>query len=128
MQSVVPFVNFTLVQKDEYFIKINELIEVKKKMLVDKQIKLESIKHENELLYEVRKDYLKYNKYIQQEKQKQIYALNMLNKYIKELRNSGELSENNIQDAKQEQQNILNELKKIRLNIGHLIDETNEYI
>jgi hypothetical protein len=128
MQSISPFVNLSLAQKDEYFIKIYNLIEVKKNMLIDKQKKLELITNKNKLLDEVRKDYIKYNNYVLQEKQKQIYALNILNKYINDLRKSGQLSKNNIQDAKQEQQNILHELNIIKQNIDGLIDETSKYI
>jgi septal ring factor EnvC (AmiA/AmiB activator) len=124
MQSVLPFINLSLAQKDEYFIKIYYLIESKRNMLLEKQKKLELIRKNNEFLDEVRKDYIKYYNYILQEKKEQMAALNLLNKYVKDLRKSGQLSKNNIKDAKQEQRKILQELNMIKQNLDGLIEST----
>jgi hypothetical protein len=115
----------SLLQKDDYFIKITYLIESKRDLLLEKQKKLKHITKNNEYLTEVRNDYIKYNNYIINQKRDQLIALGLLKRYVKDLRKSGELSENNIEDARHEQQKIINELNMLKTNINLLVRETN---
>ncbi|MEI7489706.1 MAG: hypothetical protein WCJ72_20270, partial [Chryseobacterium sp.] len=96
--------------KDNQLLQIENLIDAKRKMLLDKQQKFKSITNKNVFLNEVKQDYSKYYGYIVKQKQEQVSALNMLNTYIKDLTVSGKLSKNNIDDAKNEQQKILTEI------------------
>ena len=113
-----------LENRDNQLLQIENLIDAKRKMLIDKQKKFKNISKQNEFLSEVKQDYSKYYGYIVKQKQDQMSALSMLNTYIKDLTISGSLSKNNIQDAKNEQQKILTEINSIKKGIDDIIKET----
>ena len=110
-----------LENRDNQLLQIENLIDAKRKMLIDKQKKFKNISKQNEFLSEVKQDYSKYYGYIVKQKQDQISALSMLNTYIKDLTVSGTLSKNNIDDAKNEQQKILTEINSIKNGIDDII-------
>ena len=110
---------------DERLMQIEQLIEAKRNMLIDKQKKLKKIAKQNRFLEEVTRDYNKYNNYIVQQKRDQMKALELLNNYINDLTVSGNLSKNNLKDAKHEQRKILSEMNTIRKNLDQIIDDTN---
>jgi hypothetical protein len=114
----------SLAKRDEEFMKIQNLIDIKRFFLLEKQKKLKRISKQNQFLDEVKNDYNKYYNYINQQKQDQIIALNTINKYIDDLTYSGELSKHNIEDAKEEQRKILKEIKDIKMGLDSLIDDT----
>lgn len=114
-----------LVQRDEQFMQIQDLIEAKRQMLLDKQKKLRFIKKQNHFLDAVKNDYSKYYTFISQQKQDQIQALQLLNGYIHDLTKSGQLSKHNIDDAKYEQGKILHEVKMIKKGLDSIINNTN---
>jgi hypothetical protein len=113
-----------LVECDERLLKIEGLIDAKRKMLFDKQKKLRFILKQNHFLDAVKNDYVNYYNYISQQKQDQITALEILNGYIHDLSYSGELSKNNIEDAKFEQGKILREVKFIKKGLDDIINNT----
>ena len=124
--KIVP-VNYThLENREHHFLQIEQLIEAKRKMLLDKQQKIKFISKQNLFLNEIKDDYNKYYNYIAQQKREQMEALHLLNKYIIDLTNSGELSKNNIKDAKYEQDKILSELSKIKNSLDNIINDTND--
>lgn len=104
---------------------IEELIEAKRNMLIQKQKKIKHVVKQNKFLDSVKNDYIKYFYFIVQQKQDQIKALDMLNKYIYDLSNTGELSKNNLEDAKVEQEKILREVKSIKRGLDSIINNTN---
>ena len=110
-----------LENRDNQLLQIENLIDAKRKMLIDKQKKFKNISKQNEFLSEVKQDYSKYYGYIVKQKQDQMSALSMLNTYIKDLTVSGNLSKNNIDDAKNEQQKILTEINSIKNGIDDII-------
>jgi hypothetical protein len=114
-----------LVKSDERLLQIEELINAKRKMLLDKQKKMRFIAKQNLFLEAVKNDYAKYSSYIAQQKREQIEALDLLNNYIHDLTVSGKLSKHNIEDAKYEQTKILNELKSIKKGLDSIISDTN---
>lgn len=118
--------NIHLVKKDEQLLQIEELINSKRKMLLDKQKKMRFISNQNKFLDAVKNDYAKYYSYIAQQKRDQIDALGLLNNYIHDLTVSGKLSTHNIEDAKYEQSKILNELKNIKKGLDSIINDTND--
>ena len=127
--AVIPFEAKIIVpirERDEQFIQIQDLIDAKKKMLIDKQKKLRFISKQNRFLEAVKNDYQKYNDYIVQQKKDQIRALHVLDEYIKDLTISGKLTKHNIEDAKEEQSKILNEIKSIKEGLDSIIDDTND--
>jgi hypothetical protein len=119
VRIVVP-----LEMQDERLMQIEELINAKRNMLIDKQKKLKKIAKQNRFLEEVTKDYNKYNNYIVQQKRDQMKALELLNNYINDLTVSGNLSKNNLKDAKHEQRKILREMNSIRKNLDQIMDDT----
>ena len=110
--------------KDEQFMQIQEMIDSKRQMLVNKQKKLKNIEKQNQFLDAVKNDYAKFYGYISQQKKDQIRALELLDSYIKDLTDSGKLTKHNIEDAKEEQNKILNEVNSIKKSLDDIIDGT----
>ena len=127
--DIVPYESMIIVstrERDEQFIQIQDLIDAKRKMLIDKQKKLRFISKQNRFLEAVKNDYEKYYDYIAQQKRDQIRALQALDEYIKDLTISGKLTKRNIEDAKEEQLKILNQVKSIKKSLDSIIDNTND--
>ena len=120
----IPTNYIHLENRDQQLLQIENLIDEKRKMLIDKQKKFKNLTKQNEFLNEVKQDYNKYYGYIVKQKEDQMSALTMLNGYIKDLTVSGNLSKNNIEDAKNEQNKILNEINSIKKGIDDIIKET----
>ena len=120
----IPTNYIHLENRDQQLLQIENLIDAKRKMLIDKQKKFKNLTKENEFLNDVKQDYNKYYGYIVKQKEDQMSALTMLNGYIKDLTISGTLSKNNIEDAKNEQQKILTEINSIKKGIDDIIKET----
>jgi hypothetical protein len=113
-------------QKDEQFMNIQNLIDAKRKMLLDKQHKIQNISKQNEFLIDVKEDYNKHYIYIKQQKQDQVRALELLDQYIRDLTTSGSLSVNNIEDAKHEQRKIMREINSIKKGLDGIMSGLNE--
>ena len=111
-------------ERDNQFIQIQDLIDAKKKLLLDKQKKLRFISKQNRFLEAVKSDYAKYYNYISEQKRDQIRALHVLDEYIKDLTLSGKLTKHNIEDAKEEQAKILREVTSIKKGLDELVDDT----
>ena len=120
----IPTNYIHLENRDQQLLQIENLIDAKRKMLIDKQKKFKNLTKQNEFLNEVKQDYNKYYGYIVKQKEDQMSALTMLNGYIKDLTISGTLSKNNIDDAKNEQNKILTEINSIKKGIDDIIKET----
>jgi hypothetical protein len=117
----IPTNYIHLEKRDQQLLQIENLIDAKRKMLLDKQKKFKNLSKQNEFLNDIKQDYNKYYGYIVKQKQDQMSALSMLNTYIKDLTVSGNLSKNNIDDAKNEQQKILTEINSIKKGIDDII-------
>ena len=117
----IPTNYIHLENRDQQLLQIENLIDAKRKMLIDKQKKFKNLTKQNEFLNEVKQDYNKYYGYIVKQKEDQMSALTMLNGYIKDLTVSGNLSKNNIEDAKNEQHKILTEINSIKKGIDDII-------
>ena len=120
----IPTNYIHLENRDQQLLQIENLIDAKRKMLIDKQKKFKNLTKQNEFLNDVKQDYNKYYGYIVKQKEDQMSALTMLNSYIKDLTISGTLSKNNIDDAKNEQNKILTEINSIKKGIDDIIKET----
>jgi hypothetical protein len=120
MKIILP-IQMDLASKDQQFIQLQQLIESKRKMLLDKQIKYKKISKQNHFLEEIKNDYSNYSNYIMKQKQEQIQALEILHNYVKDLTISGNLSKQNVKDAKYEQKKIIKELKSIKHNLDDVI-------
>jgi len=122
-ERVVPFR-----EKDNQFIQIQQLIDAKRQMLIDKQKKLRFISKQNRFLEAVKDDYSKYYNFIAQQKRDQIRALEVLDSYINDLTLSGKLTKHNIEDAKEEQHKILQEVNSIKGSLDSIIDDTQNIV
>ena len=127
--DIIPYQNRIIIpirEQDDKFIHIQQLIDAKKKFLINKQKKLRFITKQNKFLEAVKSDYEKYYDYIIQQKRDQIRALEVLDQYINDLTLSGKLTKNNIEDAKEEQSKILREVNSIKGTLDSLISDTQE--
>lgn len=131
MEQIVPYEARLVVPirvNDERFIQLQELIDTKKEMLINKQKKLRFISKQNRFLDAVKNDYQKFYGYIAEQKKDQIKALQILDEYIKDLTLSGKLTKHNIEDAKEEQSKILTEINSIKESLDSLINQTEELL
>jgi hypothetical protein len=124
MEVILP-IQMDLASKDQKFIQIQQLIDFKRKMLLEKQIKYKKISKQNRFLEEIKNDYSNYSNYIMKQKQEQIQALEILHNYVRDLSVSGKLSKQNVKDARHEQKKILKELKSIKYNLDEVIQNNN---
>jgi hypothetical protein len=127
MEIILP-VQMDLASKDQQFIQLQQLIDLKRKMLLDKQIKYKKIVKQNHFLEEIKNDYSTYSNYIMKQKQEQIQALEILQNYVRDLSVSGKLSKQNVKDAKYEQKKIIKELKSIKYNLDEVTQNNNDIV
>ena len=104
----------TLSERDQYVMIIENEIQKRRELLLEKRNYLKKVRNQNEFLEEVISDYGKYYGYIVEQKQEQMRALDMLNKYINGLIEKENMTSENLKDAKQEQKKIIYEIKKIK--------------
>lgn len=123
--TIIQFKYTDLINKDEQVLKIEEIIEAKRNMLIEKQKKLRFISKQNIFLDAVKDDYTKYNNYIIKQKQDQMKALQVLNYYINDLTRTGNLTKQNIEDSKYEQRKIVHEIRSLQKNLDKIISDTN---
>jgi hypothetical protein len=126
MEEIKARIVIPIREEDERFIIIQELIEAKRDMLINKQKKLRFISKQNKFLEAVKTDYEKFYGYIAQQKSDQIRALQILDEYIKDLTLSGKLTKHNIEDAKEEQIKILREVNLIKASLDKIINKTQQ--
>ena len=112
--------------REANFLQIQAVIDAKRKMLLDKQKNFKVLTKQNHLLRDMKDDYSRYYKYIAQQKQDQLSALNLLKEYIHDLTSSGSLTRNNIKDAEMEQEKLLREVKTIKASLDSLINKTRD--
>jgi hypothetical protein len=116
----------TCQQEEDEYLQLQNIIEIKRNILLEKQRKIQKIVKQNAFLEDIKNDYYKYNSYIIKQKQDQMTALQLLNNYIDGLNRSGQLSEQNIYDSKMEQKKIVRELKAIRQGLDKIMNDSNE--
>lgn len=116
----------TLEKKDQQFLYIQQLIEDKRNLLLQKQRHLQKASKQNKFLEMVKNDYAKYYDYIAEQKREQIEAFELLNTYLQDLNSTNKLSKYNIEDAKAEQEKILSEIVSIKKGLHQLMNNTNK--
>lgn len=103
-----------LAERDRYIMIIENEIQKRRELLLEKRKHLKKVMNQNEFLEQVMIDYSKYYGYIVEQKQEQMRALDMLNKYINGLIEKENMTSENLKDAKKEQKKIIYEMKKIK--------------
>lgn len=125
--DVIP-IKILLTEKEQQFIQLQEAIEAKRRMLLDKQKKIRFISKNNDFLHDIRNDYATYYKYISQQKHDQIRALQLLHEYMNDLAITEKISKHNIEDAKVEQSKIMREINAIKKGLNSIIENTDTII
>jgi hypothetical protein len=121
--NIMPLTYNDMNNKDTQLMKIEEIIDAKRKMLINKQKRLRFMSKQNDFLDAVREDYDKYNEYIVKQKHDQMKALRVLQSYIDDLNRSTKLTKQNMTDSKEEQRKIVNEIKSIQHNLDEIVKE-----
>ena len=124
--KIMPMTYNDINNKDTQLMKIEEIIDTKRKMLINKQKRLLFMSKQNAFLNAVREDYDIYNAYIVKQKHEQMKAFTVLKSYIDDLNRSTKLTKQNMVDSKEEQRKILNELKSIQDNLDEIVKETKD--
>jgi hypothetical protein len=122
--NIIPMTYNDMNNKDTQLMKIEEIIDAKRKMLINKQKRLQFMSKQNDFLDAVREDYNTYNDYIVKQKHEQMKAFGILNSYITDLNRSTKLTKQNMVDSKEEQRKIVNEIKSIQHNLDEIVQET----
>jgi len=115
-----------IMQKDEQFLYMQQLIEQKRDMLIQKQKYFQKAVKQNEFLEVVKNDYAKYYDYIVKQKNDQMNALELLNKYVEDLNSTNQMSKYNIMDSKVEQKKIMAEISSIKKGLDEIMNKTNK--
>ena len=110
-----------LAKRDQYLLKIEDEIQLRRKFLLEKQKKLEKLSRQNHFLETIKHDYENYHNYIVEQKEGQIRAMNSIKQYVEDLIVSGKLTDEDIKQAKDDQREITSEVKKIREKINEII-------
>lgn len=107
--------------RDNYLNQIEQQIQMKRRLLLEKRKYLEENAKENNFLENVRNDYKKYHDFILKQKQDQVKSMQFLNQYIDDLMVSGKLTEQDIVNSRKEKQEIRSEVDKIKKDLDGLI-------
>jgi DNA repair ATPase RecN len=119
----IVVIKMSLAERDLHIIRIEEQIEATRKLLLEKNKKMNVLAKQNSFLVGVRDDYNKYYQYIIKQKQEQLNAMESLHQYLADLANSTDMTVNNIKDAVIEQEKVLKEMRKIKGNLNELVNE-----
>lgn len=111
---------------DQQLMTIQDIIDQKRKYLLEKQMYIQHLEKQNKFLREIRNDYNTYNQYMVKQRQDQILALHILNEYVQDLAISGKLTKTDLEDARQEQQNVLSEINKLKGSLGTIVQGTDD--
>ena len=116
-------VKMSLADRDKHIVRIEEQIEAKRNLLLEKQKKMNVLAKQNAFLVGVRDDYNRYHQYIVKQKQDQMHAMETLHQYLSDLANSTDMTVNNIKDAKIEQEKVLKQMRKIKSDLDELVNK-----
>lgn len=114
--------NMTLAQRDLYLIRIDQEINKKKQILLEKYNYLGQVEEDNQYLKVVRNDYNHYYNYIQKEKQDQVDAMNLIRDYIDELIIDGKMTDEDLESAQNDQEKILREIDNIKSDLDEITE------
>lgn len=114
-------INMSLADRDKHIVRIEQQIEAKRRLLLEKQKKMNVLAKQNSFLVGVRDDYNRYYTHILKQKYDQLRAMDSLHKYLSDLANSTDMTVNNIKDAVIEQDKVLREMRKIKGDLDELV-------
>jgi hypothetical protein len=111
-----------LADRDNYLTQIENQIQAKRNLLLEKRKTLESTVGQNQFLEGVKNDYQRYHNYIIKQNQDQMRAMNILNQYLGDIMVSGKLTEKDINNTRHEQNSIIKEMDKIKVDLDEIIN------
>lgn len=112
---------FTLADRDNYLTQIENQIQAKRNLLLEKRKTLEGSIGQNRFLEGVKNDYQRYHNYIIKQNEDQMRAMNILNQYLGDIVVSGKLTEKDIHNTRREQRGILREMDNIKNSLDEII-------
>ena len=112
-----------LAERDTQLAQIEETIQAKKRLLLEKKKDLTKRHEMNTYLSGVHADYTKYHQHILREKEEQHSALKLLNQYIEDLMSTERLVNNQLRTAKHDQKDILQEIDNVKRELDELIQK-----
>jgi hypothetical protein len=111
-----------LADRDNYLTQIENQIQAKRNLLLEKRNTLEKTIQQNQFLEGVKNDYQKYHSYIINQHQEQMRAMDILNQYLNDIIVSGKMTEKDIHNTRDEQNEIIKEMDKIKKNLDEIIN------
>lgn len=114
--------SLSLAQRDLMLQNIENQINVRRKLILEKGKKIDKKKKVNHFLEDVKEDYEKYYQYIIQEKQQQYNSMMLIKNYLDDLLKAEKLANNELNHVKHDQNQILNEMDKIKIELNKLIE------
>lgn len=113
-------ITMTLTERDFYINQIEQQIQEKEQLLINKYKQINNLAEKNNFLTVIKNDYTNYYNYIVKEKKEQILAMENINAYLTSLFLNTKLSADKINDAKLEQQRILREMNIIKTKLNNI--------
>lgn len=98
-------------------------IQNKKVDLVNTLEDLEEERASNEFLSEIAQDYKRYNKFIHEQKKRQIDELTKILDYLDQLLETQAITQYTLSHTKNEQKRIVNEIKTLQKDMDNLISD-----
>lgn len=111
----------TLANRDKLLELIENEINLRRKLILNKSKKIDKKIKVNNFLEDVKQDYINYYKYIVEEKKQQYNSMLVIKKYLDDLMNSEKLANDQLYNVKLEQNKILHEMDKIKTELNKLI-------
>jgi len=109
-----------IAKKDRIIIDIDNIIENKKKLLLEKRNELINSERNNEFLREVVEDYKNYHNKIKMEKQKQYESLLVLSEYIHKMNNTINVTGYLVNQSNKQREKLIQKIKNIKIEIDNL--------
>jgi hypothetical protein len=111
----------SLAEKDILILKIDNEINNRRKLILEKTKKITNKKKVNHFLEGVKEDYEKYYNYIVQEKQQQYNSMLIIKNYLDDLIKTEKMANSQLKNIKYDQNHILHEMDKIKTEMDKLI-------
>lgn len=100
--------------KEIYINKIQEALDYKRTLLLDKRNELRKNQKDNVYLINIAGDYERYYNTIKNERQQQYEALKTISDYVSSIASDTNVTDNLIKESRKQQKMIMIELKRLR--------------
>lgn len=107
--------------RDLYLFDIEDQINSRRQLILDKGKALHKKQKVNKFLEDVKNDYKKYYDYIITEKQQQYNSMQTIQSYLEDLIKTEKIANHEMKTAKYDQKQILTEMDKIKIELDKLL-------